>query len=111
MYPCKLGPSGSGTTPSSDGARPFAKLIDFEPGLDVRPHAYDGWSAMAVIRGSLDLDGASLAARTSILLPPNTQHSYRVPSGGAQVMQFFETDRGAIPRFLDAGTDVFALAG
>jgi hypothetical protein len=104
-----LGPSGFGTKPDPTGARPFAALIDLTPNVAVSAHSHDGWSAIAVISGGLEFVGTPLPAGNCVLIPPNTRVAYKVARSGALIMQFFETERGAVARFEKSSDEMFSL--
>jgi hypothetical protein len=101
-YPCQIGPAGFGASPEPNGTRPFAMLVEFAPGAIVPAHSHDGWTSIAVIEGNLQLSGTPLSAQTCVLLEPGTSVSYNVGDSGALVMQFFDTERAALPKFANA---------
>jgi hypothetical protein len=100
-YTCQIGPAGFGVSPNPSGTHPFVVLTEFNAGATVPKHSHDGWSAIAIIKGSVEVSGTPLAAETSALVKSGTPVSYKIGPSGAQVMQFFDTERAAVRKFED----------
>jgi hypothetical protein len=105
-YTCQIGPAGFGVSPNPSGTHPFVALTEFNAGATVPNHSHDGWSAIAVIKGSVEVGGTLMAAETSALLRPGTPVSFTVGASGAQVMQFFDTERAAVRKFEDPADEL-----
>ena len=99
LYTCQIGPAGFGASPDPQGTRPFALLLEFEPGTVVPAHSHNGWSSLVIFAGSAEVNGLMLQKENSVHIEPDANVSLKIGDRGASMWRFFDTEAAAIPRF------------
>ncbi len=99
LYTCQIGPAGFGASPDPRGTRPFALLLEFEPGTVVPAHSHSGWSSLVIFAGSAEVNGLMLQKENSVHIEPDAEVALKIGDRGASMLRFFDTEAAAMPRF------------
>jgi hypothetical protein len=88
---------------------PYLALVDFEPNARMPTAWRNGWSAIGVIDGWIDVCGVPSTEGSFFLFEPKARQVLKAGPKGSTVMMFFDSGRTAFPAW-DNHTDPAAIA-
>lgn len=100
-YPAQVGPKAFGTIPTSSDPRPYAVLVEFNPGAIIPAHYHEGISVISIVDGTIEVCGQQQTSDVILKFPPNTEMSLVVGNEPARAVFFFDSGKAAIPVFAD----------
>jgi hypothetical protein len=76
---------------------PYFALIDFDADGSMAANWHNGWSAVSVIDGSIDLSGVQSTEGAFVLFEPMAQHRFKAGPQGASIIVFYDSGQCAYP--------------
>jgi hypothetical protein len=96
-YLCQLGSKDWSAEYDYYDSTPYVMLVDFEPNAMIPAALHNGWSAVGVIDGSIDVSGIPSTEGALTLFEPLAKQVFKAGPNGSTVMMFFDSGRAAFP--------------